>query len=153
MAFPTSGLFVPTFLTALGAGTTIALDLDAPATAHKVALYTNSLATADLTANTSYAASPWNANEVVGTGYTAGGQALVTNTWAHTAGGVVMWDANDPAWTTATITARGALYYAAGLAGTQGICAQTFGADITSTAGTFTIQLASGGIFSIDFVP
>lgn len=152
MAFPTSGLFVPTFLTALGAGTAIALDLDAPATAHKVALYTNTLATADLTANTGYTAPPWNANEVVGAGYTAGGNALVANTWAHTTAGVVVWDCNDPQWTSATITARGALYYAVGLA-SQGICAQTFGIDVTSTAGTFTIQLASGGIFSIDFVP
>lgn len=150
MAFPTSGLFVPTFVGALGTAQ-LALDLDLET--HKVALFTNSLATADLTTDTAYGVGVWAANEVVGTGYTAGGATLTGTTWAHTSGGVVMWDATDPSWATATITARGALYYADALAGNNAIMAQTFGADITSTAGTFLITLAAGGIFSIDFVP
>jgi hypothetical protein len=150
MAFPSSGLFVPTFVSALTG--TIVLDLDL--LTHKVALYTNTVTGADLTTDTAYGVGAWASNEVVGAGYTAGGYTLANTTFAHTAAGVVVWDNTvDPNWTTATITARGGLYYADALTGNNAIVAQTFGADITSTAGTFTIQLASGGIFSIDFVP
>src|SRR3990167_10309204 len=47
------------------------------------------------------------ANEVVGTGYTAGGAALVTPTRTYTAGtNVLKLDADDTAWTTASFTAR-----------------------------------------------
>jgi hypothetical protein len=154
MAFPSSGLFVQTFLSALNGG--IVLDLDV--LTHKVALYTNAMTTADLVTDTAYNVGAWaTANEVVGTGYTAGGYTLANTTYTHTGTpttGVVMWDNTvDPNWSTATITARGALYYADALAGNNAIVAQTFGADITSTAGTFTIQLASAGIFTIDFIP
>lgn len=148
MAFPTSGLFVATQVSAGTGGIVLNYDLET----HKVALFTNAI-TADLTTNTAYGVAPWNANEVVGAGYTAGGIALTSTTYAHTSGGVVVWDAADPSWPTATITARGALYYADALAGDNAIAAQTFGADIASTGGTFLITLAAGGIFSIDFVP
>lgn len=150
MAFPASGLFVATFLDAFDT-TQLALDLDLET--HRVALFTNSVVSPDLTADTAYGVSPWNANEVSGTGYTAGGALLTGTTFTHTGSGVCMWDATDPSWSTATITARGALYYADALTGNNAIVAQTFGADITSTAGTFLITLAAGGIFSIDFVP
>jgi hypothetical protein len=150
MAFPTSGLFVATFVDALDT-TQLALDLDLDT--HKVALYTNSVTGADLTTDTAYGVGAWASNEVTGTGYTVGGATLVGTTFLHTSGGVVVWDATDPSWSTSTITARGALYYADVLAGNNAIVAQTFGADITSTAGTFLITLAAGGIFSIDFVP
>jgi hypothetical protein len=151
MAFPASGLFVPTFVTALNGG--IALDLDL--TTHKVALFTNTLGAADLTTDTAYGVGVWASNEVAnGNGYTTGGYTLANTTWAHSAGGVVVWDNTvDPNWAAASFTARGGLYYADALAGNQAIVAQTFGADITATAGTFTIVLAAGGIFSIDFVP
>jgi len=152
MAFPTpSGLFVQTFMKSFDA-TQLAVQLTL--TTYKVALYTNSVVSPDLTADVGYSAAPWNANEVTGTGYTAGGYTLANTTFTHTGSGVVMWDNTvDPNWTTATITARGGLYYADPLTNKNGLVAQTFGADITSTAGTFTIQLAAGGIFSIDFVP
>ena len=151
MAFPSSGLFVPTFVTALNG--TIALDLDLAT--HKVALFTNSMGAANLETDTAYGVGVWAANEVPnGSGYTTGGYTLANTTWAHTAGGVVMWDNTvDPSWAGASFTARGGLYYADALAGNQGIVAQTFGADITATGGTFLITLAGGGIFSIDFVP
>lgn len=152
MAFPASGLFVATFADALDT-TQLALDLDLET--HKVALFTNSLGTADLTTVTAYGVTPFDANEVAnGSGYTTGGVALTGTSWAHTSGGVIVWDAStDPSWAAATFTARGALYYADALAGNNGIIAQTFGADITATGGTFLITLAAGGIFSIDFVP
>lgn len=149
MAFPASGLFVATHVDVYDT-TQLALDLDLET--HRVALFTNSVVSPDLTADTAYGVSPWNANEVSGTGYTAGGALLTGTTWLHTSGGVVVWDANDPSWSSATITARGALYYADALAGNNAIMAQTFGADIVSTGGTFLITLAAGGIYSIDYV-
>lgn len=44
------------------------------------------------------------------------------------------------AWTSATITARGALIYNASLHGQPAVAVYDFGADKTSTAGTFTIN-------------
>lgn len=151
MAFPTSGLFVPTFADILDT-TQLALDLDLET--HKVALFTNSVTAADLTTDTAYGVGAWASNEVPnGSGYTTGGNAVSTTTYAHTSGGTIMWDAADPSWATSTITARGALYYADALAGNNAILAQTFGADIASTGGTFLITLAAGGLFSVDWVP
>jgi hypothetical protein len=151
MAFPSSGLFVPTFADAMDTtGLVLNLDLDT----HKVALYTNSVTGADLTTDTAYGVGAWGSNEVPnGSGYTTGGALFTGTTYAHTAAGVIMWDGTDPSWATSTITARGALYYADALAGNNAIVAQTFGADIASTGGTFLITLAAGGVFSIDFVP
>lgn len=151
MAFPSSGLFVATFLDIFDT-TQLAIDLDLET--HKVALYTNSVVSPDLTADTAYGVAPWNANEVAnGGGYTTGGATLTGTTFTHTGTGTCMWDATDPSWATATITARGALYYADALAGNNAIFAQTFGADIVSTGGTFLITLAAGGIWSVDVVP
>lgn len=150
MTFPASGLFVATFLDIFDT-TQLAIDLDLET--HKVALFLDAIVTPSLTADTAYGVSPWNANEASGTGYAAGGIAVTTTTFTHTGSGVCMWDAADPSWATSTITARGALYYADALAGNNAIFAQTFGADIVSTAGTFLITLAAGGIFSFDVVP
>jgi len=69
-----------------------------------MALYTSS-ATLDAT-TTAYTAT----NEVSGTGYVAGGQALTTV--APTSSGTTAYlDFNDETWTSSTITARGALIY------------------------------------------
>lgn len=99
----------------------------------KIALYTNS-ATLDAT-TTAYSAT----NEVVGTGYTAGGNTLTGN--AISSGGTTAWITfSDSAWTTATITARGALIYDSSKSNAA-IAVLDFGADKTSTAGTFTVQM------------
>jgi len=99
----------------------------------KIALYTNS-ATLDAT-TTVYSAT----NEVVGTGYTAGGNTLTGNAISY--GGTTAWlTFNDSSWTTATITARGALIYDSS-ASNAAIAVLDFGADKTSTAGTFTVQM------------
>ena len=152
MALPSSGLFVQSFLLSLNGGSA-PLDLDL--LTHKVALYTDSVTTGDLTTDTAYGVGAWATNEVPNSGtYAAGGLTLANTTWSHTGTGVVVWDNTvDPAWTTATIAARGALYYASASTPQRAICLQNFGATITSTAGTCTIQLAAGGIFSIDFIP
>ena len=99
----------------------------------KIALYTNS-ATLDAT-TTAYSAT----NEVVGTGYTAGGNTLTGNAISYA--GTTAWITfSDSSWTTATITARGALIYDSTRANAA-IAVLDFGADKTSTAGTFTVQM------------
>lgn len=91
-------------------------------------------------------------NEVSGTGYTTPGANLASQTWG-TSGGFVTLDGADTSWTTATITARGAVPFDNTLAGDPLICAVTFGADYTSTAGTFLIQWAAAGILAFDIIP
>ena len=56
MAFPSSGLFVATFVDVLDT-TQLALDLDLET--HKVALFTNSVTGADLTTDTAYGVGAW----------------------------------------------------------------------------------------------
>jgi pantoate kinase len=152
MAFPSSGLFVVTFVDALDT-TQLALDLDLET--HKLALFTNSLGAADLITDTAYGVGVWAANEVPnGSGYTTGGAALTTTTYTSTGAGVVTWDAADTAWTTSTFASvRGGLAYADALAGNNGIIAVNFGADYSVTAGTFTVQWSASGIFYNDLIP
>jgi len=97
----------------------------------KIALYTSS-ATLDA-ATTAYTTS----NEVVGTGYTAGGNTL-TNVTPTSSGTTAFTDFADTTWSTATITARGALIYNSS-ASNKSVCVLDFGSDKTSTAGNFTI--------------
>jgi len=98
----------------------------------KIALYTSS-ATMDAS-TTVYAAT----NEVVGTGYTAAGNTL-TNVAPTSTGTTAFTDFADTSWTTATITANGALIYNS-TQGNKAVCVLAFGGDKTSTAGDFTIQ-------------
>lgn len=99
----------------------------------KIALYTNA-ATLDAT-TTAYTTS----GEVVGAGYTAGGNTLTGN--AISFSGTTAWITfNDSSWTTATITARGALIYDS-TRSNAAIAVLDFGSDKTSTTGTFTVQM------------
>lgn len=103
----------------------------------KIALFTSS---ATLGASTTdYTTS----NEVSGTGYTAGGNTL-SNNGVTTSGTTALVDFADTTWSTATITAAGALIYntttAGGSGTTEAVCALDFGGDKTSTAGDFVIQ-------------
>lgn len=91
-------------------------------------------------------------NEVVGTGYTAGGATLGSKTSTYTAGtNTQVLDAADPVWATSTITARYAVYYKdTGTAGTSPLIGYLdFGADVVSTAGDFKITHDAGGVFTI----
>ena len=99
----------------------------------KMALYT-SAATLDAT-TTAYTTS----NEVVGTGYTAGGNTLASPT-ISTSGTTAYVDFADTSWTSATITARGALIYNSSKSN-KAIAVLDFGSDKTATAGTFTVQM------------
>jgi hypothetical protein len=98
----------------------------------KLALYDNS---ASFTAaTTAYTAT----NEVSGTGYSAGGGTL-TNVTPTSSGTTAFIDFADLTFSTATITAYGALIYNSSAAGNPAVCILDFGGAKTSTAGDFTI--------------
>ncbi len=103
----------------------------------KLAMYTNSASFN--AATTAYTTS----NEVSGSGYTAGGSAL-TNVDPLLSGTTAMTDFDDLTFTSATVTARGALIYntttGSGSGTTDTVVVLDFGSDKTSTAGDFTIQ-------------
>jgi hypothetical protein len=147
MAVTKSGLFVATWMDILDT-TQLAIDLDLET--HRVAMFTNTI-TPNFSTDTAYGVAPYNANEVSGTGYTAGGALLSTTTVSESPTETVMWDANDTSWTTSTITnARCALPYADALAGNNAICLVNFAADFSTVAGTFLITWAAAGILNID---
>jgi hypothetical protein len=99
-----------------------------------IALYTNS---ASFTASTTaYTAT----NEVTGSGYTAKGNAL-TNVTPTTGGTTAFTDFADSTWSTATITARGAMIFNDTAAGDPSVVILDFGGDKTSTAGEFKIVM------------
>ena len=99
----------------------------------KIALFTNA-ATLDA-ATTAYSTS----NEVTGTGYTAGGNTLTISANPASSGTTAFLDFADTTWSSATITARGALIYLANGGTNPAVAVLDFGSDKTSTAGDFTI--------------
>lgn len=92
-------------------------------------------------------------NQVTGTGYTAGGATLTGVTWSYTAGtNTWKFDAADVSWPSSTVTARYAVIYVdtAGAASADPLIAYVdFGADVSSTAGTFSIVWDAAGIFTM----
>jgi hypothetical protein len=99
----------------------------------KIALYTSS-ATLDAS-TTAYSVT----NEVSGTGYSAGGNTLTISANPTTSGTTAFLDFADTTWSSATITARGALIYKSG-GSNPAVAVLDFGGDKTSTAGDFQIQ-------------
>jgi hypothetical protein len=99
----------------------------------KLALYTSSATLG--AATTAYSST----NEASGTGYSAGGAAL-TNVNPSSSGTTALTDFADLTFSSATITANGALIYNDTQAGDPAVCSLAFGGDKTSTAGDFTIQ-------------
>jgi hypothetical protein len=97
----------------------------------RMALYT---ADADLGAGTLIYTT---ANEVVGTGYTAGGNVL-TGVTVLASGTTAYLDFDNVVWNPAAFTARGALIYNTSL-GNLAVAVLDFGADKTTTT-TFTVQ-------------
>ena len=103
----------------------------------KLAMYTNSASFN--AATTAYTTS----NEVSGSGYSAGGGTL-TRVDPSLSGTTALTDFSDLTFTSATVTARGALIYNTTTGGGSGttdtVVVLDFGSDKTSTAGDFTIQ-------------
>jgi hypothetical protein len=102
------------------------------AQSYKIALYTSS---ASLDAAT---AAYTTSNEVVGTNYVAGGNTLSISTNPTSTGTTAFLSFATTTWTTATITARGALIYQAG-GSTPAVAVLDFGSDKGSSAGDFQI--------------
>ena len=86
---------------------------------------------------TNYSDMTGNSDEASGSGYTAGGNTL-TNVTPTSSGTTAFTDFADTTWSTATITASGALIYNSS-ASNKSVCVLSFGGDKTSTAGNFTI--------------
>lgn len=97
----------------------------------KMALYT---ALANINADTLVYTTD---NEVVGTGYTAGGEVL-TGVTVSKSGTTAYLDFADVVWDPAAFTARGALIYNTSL-GNMAVAVLDFGADKTATT-VFTVQ-------------
>jgi len=98
----------------------------------KMALYT---ANADLNASTTVYTTT---DEVVGTGYVAGGNTL-TGVVVSQSGSTAYLDFDNVTWDPAAFTARGALIYNTSL-GNLAIAVLDFGADKTATT-SFTVQM------------
>ncbi len=147
-AWTVSGLYVLNWIDLLDA---TQLAIDTSLTTHKIALYNNT-ETPNFSTEVSYAAT----NEVTGTGYTAGGQVIVSPTTIASPAGTLMYDMADQVWASpTTVTAYGSKLYADAIVTPADplIVAHNFGGAVTSTAGTFTIAWNVLGVFTIDLTP
>ncbi len=91
-------------------------------------------------------------NEISGTGYTAGGQALTTKAVTKdTTDDEGVFDADNVVWGTSTLTARaGILYKDTGTPGTSWlICYFDFVSDQSSSGDDFTVAFDAEGIVNI----
>lgn len=107
--------------------------IHAAADVYMIALY-NSSATLDAT-TTAYSAT----NECSGAGYTAGGVALSGRANAQGSGTAYL-TFNNPSWANSTLSARGFMIYNASKSN-KALAVFDFGAVISSTNGTFTVQM------------
>lgn len=155
MAVTASGLFFPTWRDILDASQ-LPVDLDVDT--NKVAMFTNSI-TPNFSTDTAYGVAPYNANEVTDglSSYTAGGKVVTGTVIDESPTGTLRWDATDVSWASSSISnARCALVYADPVTtptADPAIVLVNFGADYSTSNGTFTIQWASGGILTIDLTP
>lgn len=103
---------------------------------YKIALYTSSATLG--AATTSYTS----VNEVPnGSGYTTGGKTLTVAAVPTSSGTTAYLDFSDVTWTSASITAAGALIYLDNGTTYPAVAVLSFGGDKTSSAGDFTIQM------------
>ena len=108
----------------------------------KIALFTSSASLGATT--TAYSTS----NEVAnGNGYATGGVTLA-NKSVSTSGTTAFFDADDPTWTSASFTARGALIYNS-TNSDKAIAVLNFGGDFTVSSGTFRIVFPAAGANAI----
>lgn len=85
-------------------------------------------------------------NEVTGTGYTAGGEETTVTVTKDTANDRLDLTFSTVAWTTATITARGAVVYKkrGGASSADELVGYVdFGSNIVSTAATFSVTFTA----------
>ena len=90
------------------------------------------------------------ANEVSGTGYTAGGATLANKSVTQDdTNDQATFDADNVTWSSSTITARYAVLYDSTLTNDDLIAIFDFGSDKSSSNGDFTLQFSSDGILSL----
>lgn len=150
MSVTVSGFYLATWMDVLDT-TQLGLDLDLET--HRGALFSNSVTAPNFDTDTAYGVAPYNANEVTGTNWAAGGVLLTGTTLAISSGTIIL-DATDVSVASTTISnARAYLLYADALAGNNAIVLVNFGADYSTTNGTFQITWAAGGYASLDLTP
>ncbi len=150
MAISASGFYVANWIDVFDA---TQLAIDYASNTIKFAMYTNSL-TPNFSTDVGYNAAPYTSNEVSGTGYTAGGPTIGSKTLTESPTGTMMFDGADVSLTTSTITnAKGGLLYSDTLTNKNGILFVNFGADYSTTAGTFAITWSASGIGYVDLTP
>jgi hypothetical protein len=91
-------------------------------------------------------------NEVSGTGYTAGGATLASKTVTQdNTNNRMVFDAANVTWSTATITARGAVVYKdTGTASTSPLIAYyDFSVDKASSGGDFVVEWNAVGLLTL----
>lgn len=149
MTVTASGLFLPTFRDIMD---TSQLTIDWDLETHKGALFSNSI-TPNFDTDTAYGVSPYNANEITGTNWASGGVALVGTT-VSILSGVLILDATDVSVASTTLSnARCYLLYADASAGNEAMVLVNFGADYSTSNGTFAVTWAAGGYASLDLTP
>ena len=124
-------------------------DIDFDGHTFKVALFTSSYTPA---AATDALLADIVANEVAGTGYTAGG-ATLTSVTTTLAAGVVTVDADDVSWAAASITAKYAVIYDDTVTGDPLVAYFDLntgaGSGVTISAGTLEIRWNASGILTL----
>lgn len=140
MAWSNSKVFAFSVLTAGQNGVKYSTD------AYKVALYSSNTMTPDNTVTTAAlteyngVSSQWvTANEVSGAGYTAGGVAVSSPSWAQSTSFVSFTSSGQPSWTSASFSAYGDLVYDTTVSN-EGLAFHSFGGVQTVSSGTFTIS-------------
>lgn len=156
MAWTKSGLYANSYMDALDPSN---LAVDFSLTTHKWTLNDNSQTPAFQT-DTGMATGTYNTapGQVSGTGYTLGGQVITSPTFAIAGTTAVLtYDMGDQVWASPTsVTAYAAVLYADALTTPTAdalLVGMWFNGAFTSTAGTFTIQFAGTGVFTITFAP
>ena len=92
-------------------------------------------------------------NEVTGTGYTTGGEALGSPTFTK-ASGYATFDGTDVSLSTTTLSSiEGVVLFDDTLAGDPLLCAVDFGTTYSTSAGTFAITWNANGIWRIKYDP
>lgn len=151
MAIIRDGVYVSTILA--GLNNTVALNLS-DAAAFKLAMFTDSLTPDFSAASPVYGTAPYNANEVAGPGYTAGGLALASAVFEELSGspGTVRFDFANLSWAASTITgAKGGLVYIPGLSNAA-LLLRSFGQAYSTEDGTFSINVHADGCFKLSLL-
>lgn len=150
MAVTVSGFYLATWMDVLDT-TQLALDLDLET--HRGALFSNSVTAPNFDTDTAYGVAPYNANEVTGTNWAAGGVLLTGTTLAISSGTIIL-DATDVSVASTTISgARCYMLYADALAGNNAIVLVNFGADYSTSNGTLAITWNAAGYANLDLTP